>query len=267
MQQGLRVLIVDDERAARVNVRHLLGVHPRVSDCREADGGEAAIRAIGEAPPDLIFLDVDMPEVGGFDVIRRVGPARMPDVIFLTAYDQFAVRAFTVNAVDYLLKPVATERFDEAFARALARRSRAELATQGRRLAALVGEVPEIATTEAFVPLRDHSGRLEGFVVREGRRNTVLLPEEIVWLSAEDYCTSVHTLVATYLVRATLTAILAQLDPARFVRVHRSAAVDLARVRGSRRLPNGGLVLTLEDGQRVPVSRRSARACRQLAEL
>jgi two-component system LytT family response regulator len=263
----MQVLIVDDERASRFNVRHLLQSHPEVSSCREASSGEAACRSIREQPPDLVFLDVEMPEVGGFEVIREVGPARMPDAIFLTAHDAFAVRAFEVNAVDYLLKPVSPERFDEAFRRALVRRSENQVAAHGRRLAALVGEVMDPGPNDAFLPLKSAGGRVEGFVLREGRRTVVLAPDEIVWLSAEDYCTSVHTGQGSHLVRATLASILSQLDPARFVRVHRSAAVDLARIRTAQRLGSGRLVLTLETGERVPVSRRCARACRQLAEL
>jgi len=262
----MRILIVDDERASRINVRHLLQSHPQVTECIEAAGGDEACRCILEQQLDLVFLDVEMPEVGGFQVIRRVGPERLPDVIFLTAYDEFAVRAFEVNAVDYLLKPVSPERFDEAFRRALGRRTATEVAAHGRRLAALLGEPPG-ESPEAFVALRDGGGRLEGFVVREGRRTVVLAPEEIVWLSAEDYCTSVHTARGTHLVRATLASILSQLNPARFVRVHRSAAVDLARIRAAQRLATGRLVLTLDNGEQVPVSRRSARVCRELAAL
>jgi two-component system LytT family response regulator len=263
----MKILIVDDERASRSNVRHLLASHPQVAECLDASGGEEAVRTILQAGPDLVFLDVEMPEVGGFDVIRNVGPERMPDVIFLTAYDAFAVSAFEVNAVDYLLKPVSSERFDEALRRALGRRSASEVAAHGRRLAALLGEMPDAPSEEAFLPLYDSGGRLEGFLLREGRRTVVLAPEEIVWLSAEDYCTNVHTAQSTHLVRATLASILSQLNPARFVRVHRSAAVDLARVRTAQRLRTGRLVLTLDNGEQVPVSRRSARACRELAGL
>src|ERR1700675_4891499 len=114
----MRVLIVDDERASRFNVRHLLQSYPQVTDCQELSSGEAACRSILEQPPDLIYLDVEMPEVGGFDVIRQAGPGRLPDVIFLAAFYACAVRAFEVNAVDYLLKPVSPERFDAAFRRA-----------------------------------------------------------------------------------------------------------------------------------------------------
>jgi len=263
----MKILIVDDERASRTNVRHLLASHSQVTECLDASGGEEAVQAILQGAPDLVFLDVEMPEVGGFDVIRAVGPERMPEVIFLTAYNEFAVRAFEVNAVDYLLKPVSSERFDGAFRRALGRRSAAEVASHGRRLAALLGETPDAPSADAFLPLHDSGGRLEGFVLREGRRTVVLAPEEIVWLSAEDYCTNVHTAHQTHLVRATLASILSQLNPARFVRVHRSAAVDLARVRAAQRLGTGRLVLTLDNGERVPVSRRSARACRELAGL
>jgi two-component system, LytTR family, response regulator len=257
----MRVLIVDDERGARVNVRHLLREYG-LTDCLEADGGERAARSIVEDRPELLFLDVDMPEVDGFEVIRRVGPERMPEVVFLTAYDSFAVRAFEVNAVDYLLKPVSDERFGTALRRALHRLSEAEGASRRQKLEALLGGSSGGERPETFVRLEDAKGAVEGYLLREGRRNTVLRPEEILWLSAEDYCTSVHTAQGTHLVRATLGSVLSQLDGSRFMRVHRSAAVDCTRVRSAQRTGTGRLVLTLENGQRVPVSRRLAQALR-----
>lgn len=257
----MKVLIVDDERAARVNVRHLLAEHG-VADAAEAGGGEQAVRSILEDRPELVFLDVDMPEVDGFEVIRRVGPETMPDVVFLTAYDSFAVQAFEVNAVDYLLKPVSGERFGAALRRAVQRQSGTDRSSHRQKLEALLGGSQGGGPPETFVRLEDGKGAVEGYLLREGRRNTVLRPEEILWLSAEDYCTSIHTAQGTHLVRATLGSVLSQLDGSRFMRVHRSAAVDTTRVRSAQRTGTGRLVLTLENGQRVPVSRRLAHALR-----
>jgi len=250
----LRVLLVDDELPAIAGLRALLSPHRGVAIAGEAHGGRAAIRSIRALEPDLVFLDVQMPEVGGFDVLRQVGPDAMPAVIFVTAHDEFAVRAFEVRAIDYLLKPVREDRFASALARAqesIGSRGDLDLA---RRLRGLLDEyashagsdVGRGAVRDAFV---------ERLIVRVGARDLVISTDDIDWIEAEDYCAVVHSSGKRFLVRDTLGAIEAKLDPRAFTRVHRSAIVALCRVAELRRHSDGSLEVVLRDGTTLPVSR------------
>jgi two-component system LytT family response regulator len=196
----------------------------------EARDGEETIASIEALRPDLVLLDVQMPGRDGFDVIRAVGPLRMPQVIFVTAYDAFAVRAFEVQALDYLLKPFEDRRLREALGRA----ARASAADWGRRLEALVAR-PE-----------------PRFEVRLGKRIQLLACAEIDWAEGASYYTVLHAGTGSHLVREPLRDIEARLDPARFARVHRSAIVQLDRVRELRPAERA---LVLRDGTRVQASR------------
>ncbi len=249
---ALRVLIVDDEPRARANLLHLLQSEPDIGERRTCDGGEEAAEIIAGFAPDLVFLDVQMPEVGGFEVVRRVGPERMPPLIFVTAYDSFALRAFEVNAVDYLLKPVSSERFSAAMRRARGRMASTKAAALSRQLAALLGQVaPPVEETRA-----------RRIIVREGGRALMLDAAAIAWISAEDYCINIFADEGSYLVRETLASFAAQLDPSRFVRVHRSAVINVDRVVEVRTLPSGRVEVALKGGHTVPVSRSRVRALR-----
>jgi two-component system LytT family response regulator len=247
-RRPIRVLLVDDERLGNASLRALLTDYDDVEIAGEALGGHAAIRLIRSARPDLVFLDVQMPEVDGFGVLRAVGPQAMPAVIFVTAHDAFAVRAFDVRAIDYLLKPVATDRFAIALDRARDALTHTRDTDLERRLRALLDDH---AAATAPAPV----SAAEQIVVRVGRRDIVVPVREVDWIEADDYCAVLHIGARRHVVRATLASLESQLDSASFLRIHRSALINLRRVRELRRHSIGGLTVVLLDGTALPVSR------------
>ena len=247
----LQVLLVDDEPAANLLLRALLKRHPDVKVIGESESGRDAIKAIGELVPDLVFLDVQMPMVDGFAVVRAVGTGRMPAVVFVTAHDEFAVRAFEVNAVDYLLKPVSPARLDQTLARAREQTARTSAVQLEERLRVLLSEVGENGT----------SGRRRGGVpgrllVRSGSKDLVVSAADVDWLEADDNRVVVHCREARYETRGTLADVTARLDARRFMKIHRSVVVQDLRVREVLRNAWGGMHVVLQDGTTLPVSRR-----------
>jgi two-component system LytT family response regulator len=259
----LSVLVVDDEVRARRNLQHLALAEPDVADCVLCDNGAEAVGLIRERRPDLVFLDVQMPEVTGFEVVRRVGIREMPALVFVTAFDAWAVRAFEVNAVDYLLKPVSDERFAAAMARARGRHVATEALAMAQRLTSLLGQAASSAPASAGYSSAtlgvDAHRRL---AIRDGASSILLDPAEIEWISADDYCIDIHAGQRSHVVRMTLTAFAERLDPGRFVRG--SAVVNVDRVKSVGAGVSGRVVLTLESGQTVPVSRSRVPALRAL---
>ncbi|GJG87309.1 hypothetical protein tb265_24900 [Gemmatimonadetes bacterium T265] len=260
----VQVLIVDDEPLARTGLRLLLGAHPWASVVGEAEDGDAAVRAIDAARPDVVLLDAQLPECDGFAVLRRLAAhdVPVPHVVFVTAYDAHALRAFEADALDYVVKPVAEARFAAAMARAHAR-VRAQREVRALRAAAATGEAAGATLGTSFDA--EPARRL----VVPGVAGDVLLDLGAVrWIQADDYYAAVHAGGRRHLVRESLTSLARRLDPAAFVRVHRSAIVNLAHVRQVRARERGGVVV-LDDGTRIPVSRRRceavARAVRQFA--
>jgi two-component system LytT family response regulator len=242
-----RVVIADDEPLARSSLRRLLGAHPEIAVVAECRDGREAVRAIAELGPDLVFLDIEMPELDGFGVIREVGPARMPAVVFVTAHREFAVRAFEVHALDYLVKPFSDERFEVALDRALRRLGEAHALDWARRLAALVGDAPP-----SPAPAREFTNR---FLITVGNRAVVVTASDVDWIEASDYYAALHVGAKRHLVRESLNQLEATLDPRQFLRVHRSAIVKIERVRELERGPDGTLTVVLQGGTRIPVSR------------
>ena len=239
MSGRLRVLLVDDEPLARALLRVLLSRDPGVEVVGECSGAEAAAE-IGRARPDIVFLDVQMPDVDGFQVLERLGPARPPVVVFVTAYDQYAVRAFEVHAVDYLLKPVGEERFREALGRAKTRAAGRGAGPAEDGLAAL---------------LRDRARYPSRLLVPAHGRTVVVDVAGIDWIEATDYYASIHAGGQTHLLRQTLAELERTLDPARFFRIHRSAIVNLDRIREIQPLFRGDAQILLTTGARVRLSR------------
>ncbi|HEU4455840.1 MAG TPA: LytTR family DNA-binding domain-containing protein [Longimicrobium sp.] len=258
----LRALIVDDEPLARRGIRQLLEPHADVQVVGECRNGREALRALDALAPDLVFLDVQMPGLDGFGVLRERGERPIPAVIFVTAYDEFAVRAFEAHALDYLVKPVSAARFDAALERARERMRFTEALALRERLAAMLAERdgrPADALSPA--PLPDPPRRI---VVPSSAGDLVLDLAEIDWIEADDYYAAIHAHGRRHLVRESLASLEERLDPARFVRVHRSAIVPVDRVRELRSTHPGETVVVLRDGTRVPVSRRRREQVREL---
>lgn len=241
--QTIRALIVDDEPFAREGIRLHLERHPDVEVIGEAGDGERAAEAIRTLDPDVVFLDIEMPAMDGFQVIEAVGVEAMPPVIFVTAYDEFALRAFEAHALDYVLKPVEPERFSRALdrTRKLLRGSAGH--ALDRRLEGLMQEV------------RERGKHLERIVVQRGERLRILRADDIDWFEAAGNYVKLHVGTESFLVRATLSSFEDRLDPEHFLRVHRSIIVQKARVRELEPLLQGDYVLILHDGTRLTTGR------------
>src|SRR5215207_7974227 len=240
---SIRTIIVDDVELARERIRILLD-DPEVEIVAECANGREAVQAIGRLRPDLVFLDVQMPKVGGFEVVEAVGVEAMPAVIFVTAYDEYALRAFEVNAVDYLLKPFDQERLSKAVARA----KRAV----GRQMPA--GEIEE-KLRRLLREVRGEPQHLKRIPVKSARDTTLIPTERIDWVSAAGHYLELHVGGATHLIREQLSRLEARLDPEQFVRVHRSVIVNLDRIKSLRPLFNGDHLIILKNGQELNLSR------------
>ncbi len=261
MHEPLRVVLVDDEPWARKGLRVLLEPVPGVEIVGEAGNGAEAVEVIRDAAPDLVFLDVQMPEMDGFGVLRALGPERTPAVVFVTAYDEHAVRAFDANAADYLLKPFDDERFHRALDRARARvgdRRVRELASRLATLLAASGAespapppAPPPPTTEA-APSAGYSDRI---VLKSSGRITFLEVASIDWIEAADYVVRLHAGGATHVLREPISDLERRLDPRRFFRIHRSTIVNLASVKEMQPLFHGEYAVIMRDGTRLRLSR------------
>jgi two-component system LytT family response regulator len=238
-----RVLIVDDEPLARERLRTLLADEAGIEVVGEASDGRAAVDAIQTLSPDLVFLDVQLPGSTGFDVIESLGAGRMPFVIFVTAYDRYALRAFDVHALDYLLKPFDRDRFRQSIARV---RQQLEHRTGGdleRRLIALVED------------LKPAHARVDRFVVKSGGRVFFVRNDEIDWIEAAGNYVKLHVGADSHLFRETMNAVEARLDPDLFFRIHRSHIVNIERIRELQPWFNGEYVVFLKNGTRLTLSR------------
>jgi len=235
-----RALIVDDEPPARRTLRLLLERDADFDVAGECDHGAAAVEAIAASPPDLLLLDVQMPGLDGFGVISAIEPDVVPAIVFVTAFDQYALRAFEARALDYLLKPFSDERCVEVLARVKHQLRQRALADRGRHLADLA---------------RQHDVLARRLVVRDAGRVLVLPWDQIDWIAAEDYCIRIHAGAEHPIVRRTLQWAIEALDAREFVRVHRSAVVNIARVRELAPLASGDGQVRLADGTQLRVSR------------
>ena len=239
----IRVLIVDDEPLARERISDLLATDPQIDIVGQCSNGREAVRAVQKLSPDLLLLDIEMPEKDGFAVLEAISPDKMPAVIFVTAYDQYAVRAFEVYALDYLLKPFDRERFERALERAKAQvlgERNGDLSL--RILAAL----DEIKTRQVY---------LERLVIKTNGHVFFLKTDEIDWIEAEGNYVRLHTSKESYLLRDTISALEAQLDPKKFLRVHRSAIVNIDRVQEMQPWFHGEYRIILRGGSQLTLSR------------
>jgi two-component system LytT family response regulator len=237
----IRALIVDDEPLARDRLRHLLRNASDIEIVGECRDGASAVEAVRTARPDLLFLDVQMPELDGFDVLRRLDPDATPIVVFVTAYDRYAIDAFEVQALDYLLKPFDRARFERTL-----QRVRDQLLTDpgggARRMAAMLAALPRRAPPPRLV-------------VRSGGRVLFLPVAEIDWIEAADNYVRLHAGRQIHVMRESLQRLETTLDPAQFVRIHRSTMVNLDRVREIQPWFHGEHVLILQDGAKLVTGR------------
>jgi two-component system LytT family response regulator len=243
----MRVVIVDDEPVARRGLRQLLRSCPDITVVGEAGNGAEAVRVISSVAPDLVLLDVQMPGGDGFDVLRRLVPP-LPAIIFVTAYDEYAVPAFETHALDYVMKPVNAARFSAAVERARERMRSAAAVDEARRLLQLLGEDRSRALEASKAPT-------QRLMVSNGLGEQILDAADVDWIEANNYYAVLHCRGSRHLLRESLDSLGRRLDPRRFVRAHRSAIVNLSAIREFRRLDEEPRLL-LADGTTVPVSRR-----------
>ncbi len=239
----IRALVIDDEPLARELIREMLSDDPEVEIIGECANGHEAVAAIRAHTPDLLFLDVQMPELGGFAVLEALGAEHIPFVIFVTAYDQYAVRAFEVHALDYLLKPFDRERFEAAWQRAKAQIRRERNANLDQRILALLEE------------LKAAPKYLERLVIKTGGRVFFLETDDIYWVEAEGNYVRVHNGQKSYLLRETIRGLEAQLDPKKFLRIHRSAIVKIDRIQELQPWFHGEYRVILHNGTQLTLSR------------
>jgi two-component system LytT family response regulator len=257
---ALRVLIVDDEPLARHRIEDLLRAEPGVEIVGTSEDGVEAVEHIRSLRPDLVFLDVQMPGATGLEVVARVGPEKMPATIFVTAYDDHALAAFEVAAVDYLVKPFDDERFAQAFRRARERVRMKQVEQATRRLLSVLGEAPPDGASPAErVPAPASSAYAQRITV-ETRGQVRFVPVDAIdYVTASGPYAELHVGGQVFLIRERMQVLERRLDPRRFVRIHRSAIVQLDRVESLRPRPGGEVAVSLRGGEELTVSRSRRR--------
>jgi two-component system, LytTR family, response regulator len=241
----IKVLVVDDEPLARALIIELLKDFDEFQVTGESATGKEAVKFIKRNSPDIVFLDVQMPEMDGFAVLEEIRDETLPAIIFVTAYDQYAIRAFDFHAVDYLLKPFSKSRFEKALLRAkeriLEHPSNDDIT--GRQISSLLENY------------QNKAAPLKRLFLKDGGKIVLLDPETINWIEADDKYIRLHTSEKKYLIRQTLNAVEAELDPQVFARIHRSYIVNLIRILELHPMFNGEYVLILSDGTKLTLSR------------
>jgi two-component system LytT family response regulator len=244
---SLQTVIVDDEPLALDLLKLLLADHKDIEIVAQCQNGQEAISWLQSKPVDLLFLDVQMPELGGFDVVEQVGLRHLPPTIFVTAYHEHAVRAFDIHAIDYLTKPIEPERLGTALERAR------------RKIAAETALMTQEQLTAMLNGLRASAGELKSYVsrllVKDGEKEIFLAAEKIDWIEAADYYCCLHTRGRTYMLRESIADLSNRLDPRQFVRIHRSSVVNLDQIREIYREGQTEGTVVLIDGKKLRMSR------------
>jgi two-component system LytT family response regulator len=244
----IRTILVDDEELARQMIREYLGSHPTLEIIAECGSGKQAVKKINELQPDLVFLDIQMPELSGFEVLKKLRTT--PFVIFSTAYDKYALKAFEVNATDYLLKPYDRERFGEAINRVLER-------MQSR-------ENPAEQILSLLNTLHSERSDDERLWIKDGGSVKPIRHEDIDWIEAMDDYVCLHVGKETNLISQTMRDLEAKLDQKRFMRIHRSTIVNLDRIKELKPLGDGSYKVILRDGTALALSRSQAKRVKEL---
>ena len=240
--KGINVLIVDDEQPARKKIRSYLKQEEGIKSITEAENGVQAVPMIQGKNPDLVFLDIQMPGMNGFEVIEAVGVKNMPAVVFVTAYDEYAIEAFEVQAVDYLLKPYDQERFKKSLSRALE-----QIQSGSKEFFALKRLLSEVSKETRY---------LRRIMVKKGSRFFFINANEVIYISAYEKYINVHTNEATHLIRDTMNRMESRLDPKNFARIHRSYIVNMDSIKEMQPWSHGDYIVVLKDGTKLNLSRR-----------
>ena len=246
MSNKIRVLVVDDEPLARRGIRQLLDSETDFEIVGECKNGREAVSALEKLSPELIFLDIQMPLLDGFSFIEKVGAQNLPEIVFVTAYDEYAIRAFEINALDYLLKPVDPERFQKTLERVREQIKNKQPRQMEQKLAALLENL-KLPESEKY---------LERIAIKENGRVTFLNIDEILWISSEGNYVGLHTKGEMHLLRETMDAIERKLDSRKFLRLRRSTIVRIEQIKELHPLFNGEFEVVLKNGTRLASSRR-----------
>jgi len=258
----IRTIIVDDEPLARKGIKNLLNDKENIEIIKECRNGREAVEAINLLAPDLIFLDIQLPVFDGFEVLDRINLPQTPIIIFVTAYDQYAIQAFEVNALDYLLKPFGNIRFYNAFERALKAIENDIIADLSRKMASLIDSHKKIVSDKSsqnplgrknFLPQKKYHNRI---MVKGAGKISFVDINEIRWFEALEYYVRIHTRDSTYLIRESLKNLDKSLDSKKFIRIHRSAIVRFKEIECITSLSNGNFRVLLNDGTILPLSRK-----------
>ena len=249
-KKKIRTIIVDDEPLARRNIRLLLRNDPEIEITAEANSGREALSLIRKHSPDLVFLDIQMPELDGFGVLENIEAEQLPAIVFVTAFDKYALKAFEFHALDYLLKPFDDDRFEKALAQAKLQIEQRELKDLSQRLVALL-EGREKRPHET-TGRQEYLSRL---LIKSAGRVFFLKTDEIDYVQAEDYYVKLHVGRKGHLLRETMNEMEAKLDPAKFLRIHRSSIVNIERIRELQQHFNGEYIVLLHDGTELKLSR------------
>ncbi len=260
----LRAIVVDDEKLARRGLSLRLANIPQVDVIAECANGKEALQVIGTASPDLVFLDIQMPGMDGFDLVCELQADAMPLIIFVTAFDQYAIDAFRIHAVDYILKPIDEERLEEAVGRAVERHALSSQDSKERLMALVSGRDEWSAAKELVANQSPTPAWPERLTIKDGSEFQFIKIPDIQWIDAAGDYMCIHAGGKTHIMRTTMKQLEASLDPDIFIRVHRSSIVNVNSIASATTHLNGEYVLTLEGGARLKVSRSYRERIRSL---
>lgn len=260
---AIRTAIVDDEALSREGLQMMLAVNPEFEIVATCGDGREAISEIKETRPDLLLLDIQMPEISGFDVLRALPAEVLPVVVFVTAYDEYAIAAFEVHALDYLLKPVSEQRLAASLARAKRTIRERRMREHSRALLELMSDLAAGADSAQAKGLGAQN-RLERIMVRDNKRIVFVRTRDILWIEGADYYVILHCEEKTHLYRESLKTLEEALDPGEFFRIHKSAIVSLGKIKEIRQEATGANHVLLISGEALPLSRRRKKALLEL---
>lgn len=246
----IKTLIVDDEPLARRTLRDLLASDPEIEIIGECSSGLEAVNFIRKQTPDLLFLDIQMPGMNGFEALAKIEHEQIPAIIFVTAFDRYALKAFEIHALDYLLKPFTDKRFEEALRQAKTHVELREINRLSQSLLALLGDQ---ARADAAPSKRKLF--LTRFMIRSGGRVSFIKASDVDWIAADDYYIKLHVAGKSHLLRISMNELEEKLDPKKFLRIHRSTIINFDRVKELHQNPNGEYVVVLKDGTELKLSR------------